>query len=162
MNLPRPVIILFVIVIVLFACGVCSGATLQANRPIDLDVGWVKSLGNTFARPQALPRQEIRVASGSPASCLQGNVLVVGLNATCRYTLDSSRTPVRRMTLRLATNSTVQAVLTQPDVLTARETLTGAGSTQELDVYREGGTLSLTCQGATNPCRVELRQTDIQ
>jgi hypothetical protein len=61
-NIPRPVIILFVIIIVLFACGVCSGATLQANRPIDLDVGWVKSLGNTFARPQALPRQEIRVA----------------------------------------------------------------------------------------------------
>lgn len=157
MNLPRPVIILFVIVIVLFACGICSGATLNANRPIDLSVGWVQSLGNTFARPQPLDSQDVRVASGSPASCRQGNVLVVGLNTTCRYTIEASRTSVRKMTLRLATNSTVQAVLSQPDVLTARETLVGVGSQKEMDVYQKEGALSLTCTGAANPCRVELR-----
>lgn len=157
MNLPKPVIILFVIVLVLFACGICSGATLQSNRRLDLDVGWVKSLGNTFARPQTLSASDLSVASGSPAACRQGNVLVVGLNATCRYTLDSSGSPVRRMSLRLLTNSTVQAVLAQPDVLTARETLSGSGSTKNMDVYKAGGTLSLTCQGAANPCRIELR-----
>lgn len=161
MNGTKLFIVLLVIVAMLFAVGVGAGVTQGSGAKVDGAIGRLQPLLEG-ALKSLLPLEDLQVAPGSPAACLQGRVMLVAAGGSCSFMIRAAEgflaPPVRTLKLHLAVGSAADVRLGQQDAMTAKVSLTAGAATKELDVFKNGGALSITCLAlGGNACRLELQ-----
>jgi hypothetical protein len=176
-------IVVILLLAVVYTAGTVWGATKSGDSKSDsgftLDpTQLAKQLGgiqDSLAKPPALSTQEMQVnAAGSTSSdCLkvQGD-LIVPVGATCLFTIAPvERSPVgispttRRMELTLVEGAGVGLTLEEKVKqdngnemkVTIERTLLPAAPAKPVDVYADGGKLTLTCQKGTSAANCRLR-----
>lgn len=157
----RKVLIVVVIVIVgLFVVGL--GRSASGDDKIDssaLNADWLKSLQDSFARPQPLTTQD--VGTVAPPTCLQQAVITINAGETCLLLIKRSSSPAaRRLALSLSEGASVELTLQQNRAVTLKATLSAAEQRGQWDVYQDGGTLTLVCadSGQSPACRLEIEK----
>jgi hypothetical protein len=133
---------LVVALIMLGACFLC-GLVLAARGGLPL-----RPEGDLATRAIDLVGRPLAAGELSAESpgCLQGERLVVGAGATCRYRIEPSGGLLVTLTLQLQQGTLATIALSQPDVVTSRKQL-GPGQSVELDVFQGGATLDVGCAG---------------
>jgi len=151
---PKILVAILVVLGLLFFCGVGLGATVNGEHP-----GTPAPLGlpgeDLFRRltEKPLKAEEINV---SPAGCLGTGTVTPTPAVVCVVAIPTSGTSVRKLWLQLAptpgTGATVSLV--QPGSVTANVNVNGAHRRADLDIFKEGGTLTITCSGG--PCLLNM------
>ncbi|MBI3943402.1 MAG: hypothetical protein HY326_10355 [Chloroflexi bacterium] len=154
-------IVILVIVAVLFMVGIGAGVTQSSSGKVDSAIGRLQPLLEG-ALKSPLPLEDLQVVPGSPAACLQGRAILVAGGGTCSFTIHAAEgflaPPVRTLMLHLTAGSAVDVRLGQQDAITAKERLTAGDAPKEVDVFKNGGALSITCPAlGGNACRLELQ-----
>lgn len=148
-------IVVVILIILLFIVGIGAGARHDSNEKMDLSSGPLVFLQQTFAKPQPLASGDIR--SADPATCLQGERLVVPRAGTCTLSIQASGTMVRRIAFDIPFSTVLAVTLDQPNALKVTQSLP-ADASEHLDVYKEGGTLQITCAASPAPdCLLALK-----
>lgn len=139
MNVSKPLIVVVILIVVLYVIGVGCGLAPKDNT-FNRNDTTLTSLQNLLANPQTLTFDDL----DAPGGCVNSFTrrLTVTKGNTCTYTVRASGSPVRRITLNLLSNSSVTATLEQRNGLRVTQTLP---VTNPLDVYKDGGTLIITC-----------------
>lgn len=151
-----------ILIVVLFAIGIGAGASSDGSQKIDssaLNADWLKSLQESFAKPQPLTGSDI--STSAPPTCLQSTVLVINSGETCLFLIRRSSSPAtRRLALQLSEGTTVDLTLQQKSAVTLKATLTISDTRGSWDVYQDGGTLTLVCQdsGQAPACQLALEK----
>ena len=148
MNLTKIAVVGLVLLAVLFFSGIGVGRLLKPNwNPLD-------------AARSALEERLIRPLDPAAisANCMQGRRFQV--TSLCVAPIPPSSDPVRRVRLRLVQGASAEVRLTArlddtgDQTVTAKETLDATTREVALDVYKDGGALTLVCPAT---CVVELR-----
>lgn len=157
----RKVLIVVVIVIVgLFVVGL--GRSASGGDQIDssaLNADWLKSLQDSFARPQPLTTQD--VGTVAPPTCLQQAVITINAGETCLLLIKRSAGPAtRQLVLGLSAGARVEVTLQQQNAMTLKATVSAAERRGQWDVYQDGGTLTLVCvdSGQAPACQLGLEK----
>src|SRR5437588_8150769 len=90
MQQNRTVIIVVVVLVLIFIIGVVRGPTQGGNNTVsigDIKNGFFGALHDLLVKPQHLVVQDMVVAGGFSASCLQGSTLIIPQGGTCNYTI---------------------------------------------------------------------------
>jgi hypothetical protein len=141
----------------LFFCGIGAGFTVGSGPPGNAP----SNDGLRGLLEKAVSLQEL---SASPSACLQSGVIVLNSGASCTITIQASDATARRLQLQI-TQGHVQAMAltlkfpsprtpTPPIMMTSHPT---PAATLSLDIFREGGTLEVSCSGGTQ-CRIRIVQ----
>lgn len=117
---------------------------------------WGETIRDKLAQP--LDREDVRTAF--PPECreqLAEGVLELPAGGSCTFVISEARAQVRTLTLVLAVGTAVQVQFDPREEgrLTAKETLNGAGEEAEIDIFSEGGTLTVACPGLA-PCQLTV------
>ncbi len=148
-------IVMLVVIAILFAVGIGSGMRHDPNEKVDLNSGPLVFLQQTFAKPQPLELQDL--TSPAPATCIQGTRLIVPRLQTCTLSIKASGTAARRITFNIPVNAVLKVTLDQPNALKVTQNLPTDAS-EHLDVYKDGGTLQLTCMNSlSSACILTLK-----
>ena len=153
---PKILMVVLVVLVLLFVGTLFMGNGQNSGSDADLGPGWIQSIQQSFARPEPFDFKEISAAT--PTGCLRqdGKALVVAANRTCTYTLAKSSTNVRRIVLKANTTGIAKLSLAQKvqgkNAVEARQTLPlskgGDNNPDHLDLYQDGGQLTIQCQPA--------------
>jgi hypothetical protein len=152
---------LVVVLILLFVLYIAS-AGLSFTRPAEATIGdspvWLQALGDRVAQRQNLETDDISAAI--PPDCktaLQGKALQLDVGAACTFIIKEARAPLRSLRLQADGASAVQVVFEPFDEqhLTAKKTLQGERNRMDVQIFAEGGQLSVACLLVA--CRVEVR-----
>lgn len=151
------VVIVLAVIVVLFIIGVGGGASQDSNQTVNPNTDWITSIQNLFARPQPLTGQDISTAV--PPNCFskQQSTFVIAQGGVCTVTIESSSTPLRTTELTITPGSVAGITLAQPGILTSTLTLPNSNGNNKLNIFKDGGTLKVTCQAGIGGCRVQLR-----
>jgi hypothetical protein len=111
------------------------------------------------ALEQSLSASDVKAAF--PAACreqMQQGRFVLEAGKTCTLVIDTSKANVRTLTLMLEQGAAADVVLVPQGEgrLTARETLEDESDEVSVDVFKEGGTLEISCTGDTT-CRLAVQ-----
>lgn len=160
-QIPKPVLIFLIVILVIFVLGVALGATHGGNedggpRPTFSPPGWVEGLGPLGSdRPVSLD-------DVSSSSCPMSDA-VFQVPGSCLVSIEGSDHPVRHLQLRLESPVIVTLSLVpqgEGEEAAVERTLSGLGAevgtedAQSLDVLSEGATLTIGCNAT--PCRLRL------
>ncbi len=147
---PKTLFILLAVLIVLFAVGLTLG-TRKTDTP-NLSPDWIKSLGKLLVPHQPLRAADIQFAQ--PPDCetalLLGKIQLAE-GSSCLWFIESSRAPVRTQPFQLIQGAQARVRL-EPvgkDQLTVNQTLDREKPDLELQIFKEGATLELTCRQGT-------------
>ncbi len=154
---PKVLIIVLVVLVVLFAIGLGAGVTRGPASSTDLSAAlnapWAESIGAALKQP--LTANDIDLIG--PPTCRQPSapkVFQIEIGGTCILTIKSSGAPVRTLTLQLTQGAATQVQVSQKDRMDVTVPLTA--SQQSVDIYQDGGTLTLQCRGVAQ-CQVTMQ-----
>lgn len=155
---PRIVIVVLILIVVLFVTGIGLGARNGDGSGQDTKPGWLDRLQSIVNHPEMLSARDI---TAQPTTCIVNQTLTIAVGATCNFTVPKAKAGTRRagLTLNAGTAVNVKAFENaDPNLmLTPDKTLPDGGKRDlDIDFYKNGGTLRLTCVG-TVLCRVNLR-----
>jgi hypothetical protein len=169
-NKTKILIGVVVLIVVLFVVGTGLGVGDDANRngqktptPFDLSGNnpLVQGIGNLIGAPPAIAVGDLQAPS--PGTCIQGQQLVIVRHQTCQYTI-GTLDKTHRLTPQVPSGASIGIVVTQPATQNPRlpdEQVTPipGGATDHVDIYKEGGTVTITCLNSVQPaCRLTLAQ----
>jgi hypothetical protein len=156
---PRIVIVVLILIVVLFVTGIGLGVRNGDGSDRDAKPGWLTRLQSIVNHPKMLSTQDI---TAQPATCIVNQTLTIAAGATCNYAVPKAKADIPRragLTLNAGTAVNVKAFENgDPNLmLTPDKTLPDGGKRDlDIDFYKNGGTLRLTCVGLS-ACRVTLR-----
>jgi hypothetical protein len=158
MSGQRIVLLMLIVLAVLYAAGASMGLRGGARSG---GIGWVEDLSGALT-----PRMDLEKMQGA---CLdrQASSFVVLADKPCLVRIQSIKSGTRKMALRLTAGVRIKGQYTAPaahekidkDDESARQTLSlEPGQKISLVILKEGGNLSLSCEGAEGkPCRAEIK-----
>jgi hypothetical protein len=158
---PKTLFALFGLLFLLFACSLLLGL-LNAGRPVgEIPPPAIESLAALLVRERPLQADDITQAN--PAACLQQfqqGQFVIPAGLTCTFVVDEGSPSLRTLTLRLVQGGTAEATL-QPagdTNLPARHTLNAAQPQATIQLFEEGGLLSVAClnSGGSIACGLQI------
>lgn len=162
MKAQHVLIIIGVAVVALFVVSVVLGA--RGGQGID--IAQLREWGESLFSQRLAP-EEISVAGGSPASCIQGGGFTIAFNGVCRYEIAESSASGRRLTLALPEVAPfeieVRLEQEKPEALTGVQRLPRSGRTElTLSIFETRATLEIRCRpvgntGSLTGCRILLR-----
>jgi hypothetical protein len=159
MSALKVAIIVLILLVVLFVAGLGLGAHNGNGNTGDTSAGWLDRLQSLINHPKQLTARDM---APQRVACIDNLTMAIAANATCDYTVAKTKAGIRRASLifRTGTGLRVQKFEgTNPAnmPLSVNTTLPDAGKrTVDVDFYKNGGVLRLTCTGAI-PCRVDLK-----
>jgi hypothetical protein len=128
------------VVVALYVVATAAGARQPSGGAGPSGSGLTRTLGGVLVLPASGGD-----VTGAATGCRQGGTLTVAAGRQCRYRLKTAFL-AKRLRLRLATGSSLGAVLEQPKPrVTDTETLDAAHASVDLVYNQEGSTLTLTC-----------------
>ena len=151
------VIIVLAVIVVLFIVGVGGGAAQGSNQTVNLNTGWITSIQNLFARPQPLTGQDISTVVPTNCFSKQQSTFVIAQGGVCTITIAASSSPHRTTQLSSTSGTIIGVELVQPGILTSTLTIPNSNGNNKLDIFKDGGTMKVTCQAGIGGCRVQLR-----
>jgi hypothetical protein len=166
---PKLLIVLVVLLILLFVLGIGMGAFGNKGPGINFNQPWVESLGNLLQPHMGIGD----VGTLTPPPTVSPGCLInqppggftVPVGTICTFSIRSSSTDVRKIILhRIEPSAIVTVTLFQPAPFPGPTTITTAAPTPNgnsdfvLAVYKDGGTLSISCisNGLSPNCTFRL------
>jgi hypothetical protein len=158
---PKALFALFGLLVLLFGCSLVMGA-FNAGREVDeIPPAGVEALAGLLVRDRPLEADDI--AQAAPAACLQQfqqGSFVIPAGVTCTFAVGEGGPSLRTLTLRLVQGGAAEATLEPAGDggLTARHTLNGTQPQATVQVFEEGGILSITClnSGGAVACGLQV------
>lgn len=164
-------VVVLVLILVIFVCGMGLGVSSNsrpAGNAKDLQGSWLNGLRQSLVPAQDLKIQDVE--DGAPPGCIQQGGVVVQRGRPCQFTVQPSFLPVRKqLALRLSQGAKVEIKLTpriesNKDGMTIVQELTPLhpettqDEKQQLEIYKDGGTLVISCvDSQTAACRLDIR-----
>ena len=164
-------VVVLVLILLLFACGMglgIRGNSQPAGNVKELQGSWMGGLRQSLVPAQNLKIQDVE--KGAPSGCIQAEGFVVQRGLACQLTVQPSFWPARKqLALRLSQGAKVEIRLTpkiKPDEdgmsiiqeLTPLHPEITPDEQQKLEVYRDGGTLVISCvESQTAACRLDIK-----
>jgi len=148
---PKILVAILVVLGLLFFCGVGLGFRPGANQQGQLGLPGEDLFRRLTEKP--LKAEEINV---SPAGCLGTGTVTPIPAVVCVVAIPTSGTSVRKLWLQLAPTPgrAAEVNLEQPGSVTANVNVNGAHRRADLDIFKEGGALTITCSGG--PCLLNM------
>ncbi|MBI5667955.1 MAG: hypothetical protein HZC41_08085 [Chloroflexi bacterium] len=151
----KTLIIIVVVVVVLFFCGMGTGFIPKQGEgegePLNLDIGWVKGIGNLFG-PRIGTGDVNTGFSTCPVSAIENKQLTLAQAASCTFAFRPSNTRARILKVELAvTNAPVGRAQYAPIPVddtdfAVNATLVPARTEITFSIRQNGGTLTFICQ----------------
>lgn len=151
----KTLIILVVILVVLFFCGMGTGFIPKqgdgGGQQLNLDVGWIKGVGNLFG-PRIGAGDIDTTFSTCPLSAIENKELSVIQFNSCTFVFRRSNTRARILKVELAvTNSPLGRAQYAPTPVddsdfSVNATLVPTHTEITFSIRQNGGALTFTCQ----------------
>lgn len=155
---PKLFFVLVGLLVLIFVIGTSAGLIKTADQKGTFTLpDWGDRIQRSLEKP--LKASDVRTAF--PPECrdlLQRGRYDLPEGKTCTILVEASKANVRTVTLALEQGNNAEVVLAPRGEgrLTARQTLDAAGDETGIDVFKEGGTLEITCTGDAD-CRLTAR-----
>src|SRR5262245_12413889 len=130
MQIPKPLLIVLIVVIVLFVAGVVLGATQGTPSTFDTHPSWVEGLGGALVKGKAISSQDF-----GNSTCTK---FVIPTSTTCTFPIQGASAPVRPLKIQLTQGSSADVSIAQEGAVTATKTIsTFQVIDKGLDVYQK-------------------------
>lgn len=150
----KTLIIVVVILVVVFFCGMGPGIINDlgdgGDEPLDLDIGWIESIGNLFG-PRIGSGDVNDTLSSCPISAIENKELSLAQTGNCIFVFRPSNTRARILKVELAvTNAPIGRAQYAPTPVDDSDfsvdaTLVPASKEITFSIRENGGALRFTC-----------------
>jgi hypothetical protein len=159
---PKLVVAVLVILVVVFAGTIGVGLTRGDDPGEAHTPGWTERIGESAGLNRRLdPSNDL--GASSPSACrgqFIAGELELGAGVGCTFLVreSSSIVPfVRTFTVAVEEGGPARVTVQQPDHVTVKERISAGADPVEFDVYAQGATVRIECQGAIGQsCRVSV------
>lgn len=133
----------------LYAIVTVGGLQSRGGKPSADALAQMRASVERFVPTPSLRLSEIA------GTCVQGGGVLVQGQQTCTLAVRRSDALVRRARLSISAGARANLTLTQPGQFTVRKSLGQSANRLELDIFENGGSLSIACLPG-NPCRLAV------
>jgi hypothetical protein len=159
----KGIAVLFVALALLFACSLVLGAASATGQVAEMPPPAVKALAGLLVRDRPLTADDVeRVNITGCLQQFQQGAFFLPQGATCLFVVGDSGRAVRSLSLGLVQGSEATASLEPAgdQALPARFSLNGGSPGATLQLFEDGGTLTIACAaaGVNGLCQLQVEQ----
>ena len=153
-------IVLVVLLVILAIVGLGTGVLKKSDQKLDLNADGLKQIGTRFFPAQKLSAGDIQ--SANPPGCLdlfKNGSLAMNFGQSCVFSIKESSRSSRKASFAAGTDQQLRVEARMPlnggeNQMNVKKTVSAPTQPAEVQFFKEGGTLTLWCDGPTTGCTV--------